>query len=170
MSSQPIIIQVLSGDDRRIIHRWMVALGLLTATLLTLAIVAALQYGQDVQSVLITGVMVLILIGNLILLFRNNMIDRLSKSLCLDGGRCYTVSKNGITHDWSPVRLLHKREMLTIKSDKEKALNPKKIFAFQVLDHRDWEALQGLNTGQAGVSESQLVSILPAALPKDHAL
>ena len=61
------------------------------------------------------------------------MIDRHSESLCLDGGRCYSVTKSGDTRDRSPVRLRYKRKMLIIQNDPEKELQPEKTFALQVL-------------------------------------
>jgi hypothetical protein len=154
MSRQPIIIQVLSTGDHRTIRRWMMAIGIITASFLTLAIMLALEYAQNSQNILITGVMVLVLFGNVLLFFRNKMIDHRSESLCFDGEHCYSVKKSGVTHDQLPVRLSYKREMLIIQSDLKKEWQPETIAAFQVLNHQDWKAIKQLSTHWGSVPEA----------------
>jgi hypothetical protein len=142
MSRQPIIIQVLSQADRRTIQRRLMAMGLLTAVFVAVALLFVLYYEQDSTHTLITGAIVLVLVGNVLLLFRNRMIDRYSESLCLDGSRCYTVTKNGVTQYQPAVYLRYKQEQLVINSELEKERPSKKTFAFQVLDRYDWKAVQ----------------------------
>jgi len=144
MSRQPIIIQVLSGRDSQTIRHWMITLGVITTTFLTIAMILATQYAQHSLNMLITGAIVLILFGNIILLVRNNLIDRHSKSLCLDGGNCYTVAKNGVTSDQPTVQLHYKKETLTIENNQEKELQHKNTLAFQVLNRQDWKAIKQL--------------------------
>lgn len=139
-------------------------MGVFTAAFLTLAMLLALQYVQDTKLILFTGAIVLVLSGNVILFFRDNMIDRHSESLCFDGGRCYSVTKSGATSGRSSVRLRFKREMVTIRSDQEKEHHAEPTPAFQVLDRQDWKAIKQLSARQAGRRESRQTFPRPVVL------
>jgi hypothetical protein len=159
MSSQPIIIQVLSRSDHHDIRRRLGTLGFLTAASLVFALLLALNYGLDQQSVLITGALVRLLLANALFLVRNRLVDRHSLSLCFDGHRCYSVTQSWDTRDWSPVRLHFKGESILIGRDQGTPAT--EIFAFQVLAREDWQAIQTISAVPAGNNKSALAVTLP---------
>ena len=154
MSRQPVIIQVLPTGDHRTVRRWMMAIGFFASTFLTLALVLAARYIPDSQSLLIAGPVVLVLFVNVILLFRNSMIDRYSESLCFDGGHCYSVTTNGSTQDRYQVRLRYKGETVTLTKEQEKDLQTETVLAFQVLGRKDWKAIKQLSTWREMIPEA----------------
>jgi hypothetical protein len=137
--------------------------GLILAILLLLAVLFALSQGVAGKDVLITGVPALVLVGNVILFLRNKKIDRLSKNLCLESGRYYMLTKNGVTSDGLPIQLHYKGEQVMIGSDEDKHLKPTKYLTFQVLTPQDWKAIQQFRSHQASGYGGESLFIYPVA-------
>ncbi|MCB0636440.1 MAG: hypothetical protein KDC54_07465 [Lewinella sp.] len=161
MLGQSIVIQVLSTKERHGIRRRLLALGLSMGAAFILVLTLALHDGQDPQGVLITGALVLVLTANVLLFYRNHLIDHHSQNICFDGRRCYSVTKSWHTRDWLPTRLYHRREMLTLHGDH--ATHPERLFAFQVLDRDDWQAIKELTAQQTEGQENALLISLPVS-------
>jgi hypothetical protein len=157
MSGQPIVFQVLSPDVSRFIRRRMKMVGLVSMALLSVAMLAALKHGQDKQGIMITGAMVLFLTVNGILLFRNRLIDRFGKSICVDGELCYVLMENGDTHLLQEVHFRYRKDVLVFKSEVASTPKTNPDFVFQVLYRRTWDALKELRLQQEEVQGNHLV-------------
>lgn len=132
----------MSREDYQRLDSRVLRAGFIVVILFALSLATSMYYELDRQTVMITGAVMLILATNVLLLYRSQMISRHSNNLCFDGGRCYTMTKNWDTCDWSPARLHYRGETLTFFSAGE-VVNPSTdIFAFQVIDGRDWQAIK----------------------------
>jgi hypothetical protein len=156
MVVQPIIIQVLARKEYHAIRRRVRALALAATIFATLTTLVVWYEGQGLWGTVLTGLLTLLLLGNIVLLLRHNMIHRHSKSLCFDGGRCYTITKDFGIRNCSLARLHYRSESLLFRGAAVDEATTKETFAFQVLDFEDWRAIQALRIDQLRPQMHQL--------------
>jgi hypothetical protein len=143
MANQPIIIEVLARRDHLIIQKRILQMVLLGAAFFLVTLLLTRDYLRGGQGLVMMGGILLLLLSNAILFFRNRMMDRYIKNLCIEDGRCYWSAEDPGTCASPPSILYYHQESFALRGKTHDP--PASELAYQVLAQRDWQAVKHLS-------------------------